>query len=105
MKKWSNDISRKASMGMREKAKQEFYPGWGPPGYDNDSVPGGIGVNPETAPLVGTAFEPAASGRFSLSMLVNRLFQWGLGTRKGNKLQKSSLEQILKNPLYYGAFL
>ena len=104
-KKWSNDISRKASMGMREKAEQGFYPGLVPLGYLNDRATGSVTVDAETAPLVVKAFELMASGQWSLSMLVDKLHVLGLRTRKQNKLQKSSLEQMLKNPFYYGVFL
>ena len=103
-KKWSNDISRKASMGMREKAEQGFYPGWAPMGYLNDKVTRRIKVDSDVAPLVVHAFTLMASGQCSLDILVVRLFALGLRTREGGKVKKSSIEQMLKNPFYHGSF-
>jgi len=49
-KKLSNDISRKASMGMQEKAEQGVFPSVAPIGYLNNRETHQIDVDPERAP-------------------------------------------------------
>ena len=104
-KKMSNDISRKASMGMLEKAEQGEYPSTAPIGYLNDKQTGLIEIDPERAPFVKMAFQEMASGNYSLSTLSDKLYKEGLRSKKGLRLFKATLAHFLKNPFYYGSFL
>ena len=103
-KKMSNDISRKTSMGMLEKAEQGLYPSWAPLGYKNNLVTHLIEVDEVTAPHVKRAFMLMASGSHSLGMIAETLCNEGFRGKKGNPIGKSALDHILKNPIYYGAF-
>lgn len=103
-KKMSNDISRKTKMGMQEKAEQGLYPSNAPLGYRNNKLTHLIDVDEQIAPYVKRAFSLMASGSYSLSMLVNALYNEGFRGRRGNRVGKSAVDHFLKNPIYYGAF-
>ena len=103
-KKMSNDISRKAKMGMLEKAEQGEYPSTAPIGYMNNKTNGLIEVDPEKAPFIEMAFKEMASGNYSLNTLSEKLYRAGLRSKKGMKVLKAALAHLLKNPFYYGSF-
>ncbi len=103
-KKMSNDISRKARMGLREKAEQGFYPSLAPIGYKNNSTTHLIYLDEEKAPYIKRAFSLMATGSYSLSMLADKLYREGFRSRNGGCTKKCGIGLILKNPIYYGAF-
>lgn len=103
-KKMSNDISRKSQMGMMEKAEQGFYPSIAPFGYRNNKITRMIEIDPENKIFVQKAYEQMATGNYSLSLLCDWLFDNGYKAKHGNKIYKSALDKVLKNPIYYGAF-
>jgi site-specific DNA recombinase len=49
------------------------------------------------------AFEYYATGNYSLTALSEKLYSEGLRGRNGTKVGKSRLEDMLKDPFYYGA--
>ena len=104
-KKYSNDISMKASMGMLEKAEQGIYPAHAPLGYINNNVTRQIEIDKEKAPFVKEAFSLMSTGEYSLSMIVDILYDKGLrGSRRKGKYAKSRLHVALTNPIYCGYF-
>ncbi len=103
-KKMSNDISRKTSMGMLEKAEQGLYPSWAPLGYKNNLVTHLIEINEAMAPHIKRAFTLMASGSNSLRMIAETLYSEGFRGKKDNLIGISAIDHILKNPIYYGAF-
>ncbi len=104
-KKWSNDISRKAKMGMLEKAEQGQYPSASPIGYLNNIQTHTIEVDLERAPFIKMAFLEMATGNYSLSSLSDQLYKAGLRSKNGLTIIKPTLGKILNNPFYYGSFL
>jgi DNA invertase Pin-like site-specific DNA recombinase len=103
-KKMSNDISRKTKMGLSEKAEQGLYPSNAPLGYKNNKLTHLIDVDETKAPYIKRAFSLMASGSYSEGMLCNLLYKDGFRGRKGNRVGKSALDHLLKNPFYYGTF-
>jgi len=105
-KKMSEDISRKAIMGLNEKARQGDYPGPAPVGYMNkgDRERKWIEIERTQSKYVARAFELMATGNYSLSTLVDKLQDDGFRSKNGNRIYKSTLQHILRNPIYYGAF-
>lgn len=101
-RKYSSDISMKVKMGTTEKVKQGGFPHKAPVGYLNDTKNNTLIIDPERAPLIKKAFEMALSGSYSLGMIKDTLNSMGFSTHRGNKLHKSRLQDILKNPIYYG---
>ncbi len=104
-KKMSNDISRKAKMGMQEKAEQGEFPSAAPIGYINNKQTHSIEVDPDRAPAIRRAFIDMASGNYSLNTLGEKLFKEGLRSKKNLRIIKPTLGKILNNPFYYGSFL
>ena len=103
-KKMSNDISRKTKMGMTEKAEQGLYPSFAPVGYMNDKITHLIKIDPEKAHYVKRAFSLVASGQYSLSMLVDLLYQEGFRGKNGNRIGKSVIAALLRRPIYCGYY-
>ena len=103
-KKMSNDISRKTKMGMQEKAEQGLYPSNAPLGYRNNPITHLIDVDDRIAPYIKRAFSLMSCGSYSLSMLCDILHREGFKGKKGNRVNKSAIDHILRNPIYCGAF-
>ena len=59
-------------------------------------------VDENKAPLIKEMFELYATGIYSIKKLLQIMNDKGLRTKKGNKLSKSVLHQLLTNPFYYG---
>jgi len=105
-KKMSNDISRKTKMGQIEKAEQGIYPSHVPLGYKNNPATKGVDIDNINAPFIKSLFERVASGNYSLRMLEVMLYEEGLRSQKTNgKVTKTTLHNIIHNPLYYGDFI
>lgn len=103
-KKMSNDISRKTKMGMTEKAEQGLYPSYAPLGYKNNLLTHLIEIEESEACYIRKAFLMMASGAYSLQMIADILFKEGFRGRKGNRVGKSTIDSLLRNQVYYGAF-
>jgi hypothetical protein len=93
---------------MLEKAQQGIWPSSAPIGYLNVEGPNRkriIVPDQANAPLIRQMFEFYAHGIHSLKDASKEAARIGLAHRKSrNKLTKSSLYDILTNPIYYGDF-
>jgi len=109
-KNYIDNLSEETSKGMREKAEQGLFPSYAPLGYvnveisDNGHKVRTIEVDQTRVPLVQKMFEMYGEGNYSLNDTMHFVNKEGLRTRRGNKLQKSTVERILKDPLYCGDF-
>lgn len=105
-KKYSDDLSDNVKRGIRQKYELGQYPNLAPIGYINSKVNGVINIypDPEHKGLVIKIFVEYATGKYSLGGMVDRVFEWGLRTRRNKPISKSHLHRILQNPLYYGCF-
>ncbi len=120
-----DDLSEDTKRGLKTKITNREWPGWAPLGYlnlDNQGRIAGKQYNPqkqrlledlgrplariEIDPLVATyikdAFTIYAYQDLSLKRLCDLLNGKGLRNRNGKPITKTTLEQILKNPFYYG---
>ncbi|HSS34299.1 MAG TPA: recombinase family protein [Solirubrobacterales bacterium] len=101
--------------GLYTKAKLGGTYGFAKTGYLNhiDRLPDGrqvrtIVLDEQRAPFLTLGFELFASGNYSISLLVEELYNLGLrtrGTRRhpgGNKVGTSTLQRILRDPYYAG---
>ena len=104
-KNFIDNLSEEVRKGMREKAEQGDYPSRPPLGYRPNLQTNCIELDPERAELVEKLFEWYSTGQYSLKQLSQKAYEEGLGYRKsGRPISPSSLEAILRNPLYYGYF-
>ena len=98
-------LSEDTRRGLRQKREIGWFPGYAPTGYVNNKLDKTIEIDPEKAHFVKKAFKLYDSGRYSLKSLAEKLRSDGFRSRTdSDRIPKTSLEQILKNPFYYGSF-
>ncbi len=102
---YADNLSEEVRKGQKEKIRQGWLPTKPPLGYKTIGDKGHkIHVPDESvAPFLTKMFEYYASGNYSLSALVEKMWSEGLRTRQGKKLPKSRLDDMLNDPFYYGA--
>jgi len=109
-KNYIDNLSEETSKGMREKAEQGLFPSYAPLGYinveisDNGHKVRTIEVDHTRAPLIRKMFETYGGGNHSLRATTRLVNGEGLRTRRGNELHRSTVEKILKDPIYCGDF-
>src|SRR4051794_7032719 len=96
------NLREETKKGFYGRVKQGFYPRPAPIGYLDAGGGKPKLIDPETAPLVRTAFNLYATGRFGLHDLRDELEIRGLRTRTGSIVSRNGLSVLLKNPFYIG---
>jgi len=108
-KNYIDNLSQETKKGRRGKAKQGHYPRFAPLGCQNNRETKRIEIDPEIAALIRKLFEWYATGSYSLLQVRNiargLMETQGLAFQHSKRLTKSTVEHILKNPVYYGNFL
>jgi len=101
---FSDQLSERASLGMKTKASNGMWPSSAPTGYLNDANTKTIVPDPIRAPLVVALFERCAQTRMSLQALTEWAEGQGLRTRRGGAFRKSGIHKLLHNSVYWGPF-
>jgi|SRR5579864_978471 len=96
------NLREETRKGFYGRVKQGLYPRPAPIGYLDAGAGKPKLIDPEMAPLVRTAFDLYATGRFGLHDLQDELEIRGLRTRTGSILSRNGLSVMLKNPFYIG---
>ena len=97
----SEQIGERVYIGMEQKAKTNGgMLGFNIP-YGYDYVDGKLIVNQKEAPIVKRIFEQYLSGH-SMDKIAKELNGEGIPSKQNKKWGSHTIEQILKNPLYYG---
>jgi len=114
-KNYVDNLSEEVKKGQRQKAEQGIYPGSMPPlGYKMGKLEGKAApvVDELNRDLVVAMFERFVKGDYSFQSLIDELYVDGLvipdNFPRSSKLRiinKSSVQRILNNPMYYGDFL
>ena len=104
-KNYIDNLSEETRKGMLEKAEEGEFPAYAPLGYRHDKANKTIELDEDRAPIIREIFEQYATGKFSLRRLEVSAAQQGLTTRKDNRVARSSVANMLKNPFYTGDFL
>ncbi len=104
---YSNNLSEEVKKGHKEKVAQGWYPSKAPLGYKSIGEKGHKThvLDAVKAPLVRKMFELYSTGRYSISALVETMYNEGLRTHGGNRLVKSRMGSLLSDPYYYGKIL
>lgn len=109
----STEYSRKLGIdvarGLRQKAQKGERPGLAPLGYKNTVTEKRgterVLVDENTFDLVRRMFDYVLAEReVPMNILRIATNQWGLRTRKGQKISKSNFYRVLTNPFYYGKY-
>jgi DNA invertase Pin-like site-specific DNA recombinase len=88
--------------GIYGRLKQGLYPFGAPVGYLNRGRGEVKAIDPTRGPLIRTAFELYATGRYTLETLGVELQRRGLSNRCGRPITVNGLSHILNNPFYTG---
>lgn len=105
---YRNKISDNVKRSVRKKLEEGTILGDSPLGYLNkkrtdikkEKVE--VYLDPERAPLIRQIFEEYATGMYSMAEVRLMITNAGLRSKKGHKISISQVENILKNPFYYG---
>ncbi len=105
-KNYVDNLSEEVRKGMRHKAEEGHWPSSAPLGYLNRREGGKsyLVADPERAILVRRIFERYAAGEGSLKDMAAYAADIGLRGRRGGKLQASTVQHVLRNPIYAGEF-
>ncbi len=103
---FSRNLSQNVKRGLLYKCERGEYPRPAPIGYESYGLVGQRQMRPHPyeSPLIIELFKLASTGGNSLSQLSEIMFQKGLRTKKGKKVVKSHVHNILKCPTYFGYF-
>ncbi len=100
------DLAVNIRRGIREKIRRGVFSGKAPLGYVNDPKLRTIEPHPENFAKMKRLLERFATGRYSLTAWQKEMASVGLvGTRSGRPPVLSSLDNLLRNPFYYGVFV
>jgi site-specific DNA recombinase len=107
-KRYVDNLSEEVQKGMRTKAEQGLWPSYAPLGYRNTIrddgkriiVPDAV-LGPAIQNLLGWFY----TGEYSVQRLARRAYEEGIRFRKsGGRVPVSTLQKILRNPIYMGEF-
>jgi site-specific DNA recombinase len=106
-KYYSDAISDNVKRAYEQKIRRGEFPGKAYIGYKNTTLDDGsknIVVDQERAFLIEKMFELYATRNYSMKALTKEINKRGLKNYpSGKKLSKSQIQEILRNPFYYGA--
>jgi len=104
-KNYIDNLSEETRKGLLEKAEEGEFPALAPLGYRHDTANKTIELDEQRAPIIRKMFELYATGEYSIRGLQAHVTDRGLTSRKGNKVMRSSVAEMLKNPFYHGDFI
>lgn len=103
------DLSTDTRRGLRAKAERGWYPVYATIGYKHNPLKlkgeKEIIIDEERFPLVRKMWDLMLTGKYNPQKVWEIASgEWGLTTRQGNKIARSSVYRILSDPFYYGEF-
>lgn len=103
-KKYISNLSEEVKKGQVEKLSQGWLPSKPPLGYLTTGDKGRKThvIDTTMAPLVREMFELYASGQYPVERLSHEMYSRGLRTRRGYRLVRSRLRDLLTDPFYIG---
>ncbi|MCB9818446.1 recombinase family protein [Candidatus Nomurabacteria bacterium] len=93
--------SERSSTGMRERLKQGIWVWPAPTGYQRLEK-GGVMVPDNDAQYVRLAFNEYVKGTHTYKTLATLLFEKGLRSKSGKKIEFQTIQKMIHNPLYAG---
>lgn len=104
---YSRNLSQNVKRGLVYKCDRGEYPRPAPIGYESYGKIGQrkMRPHPDESTHILKAFRLASTGGMSLNQIADQMFEEKLRTKKGKRVGKSHLHNILKSPTYYGYFL
>jgi len=104
-KNYIDNLSEETRKGLLEKAEEGEFPAFAPLGYRHNKANKTIELDEQRAPIIRKMIELYAAGKYSIRGLQAYVTEQGLTSRRGNKVMRSSIAEMLKNPFYHGDFI
>ena len=101
-KYYSDNLSENVNRGIRQKLRRGEWLSLAPLGYVNNPKTRNIEPDPVKAKIIKKVFEEYAAGKHTLESLGERLSFFGVVSRNGTKICKSTLQGTLTNSVYIG---
>ena len=98
----SSDNIKRANEESRNKGRWLHMAPMGYMNYRDETNLALVKIDPIKGPLVKRVLEEYSTGNYTLSKLLIFANNIGLTTRKGNKLNLKTLDNIIRNPFYCG---
>ncbi len=105
---YANRISDNVKRSNQKKLEEGTILGDSPVGYlnkpriDKKKEKVDVYIDPERGHLIAKMFELYSTGDYSMKEIRDIITKEGLRSKKGFKISNSQIENILKNPFYYG---
>jgi len=99
-----DDLSEDTKRGLKQKVEMGWLPHFVTTGYINNRLEKTIEQDPKKVPYVRKMFEMYDSGLYTIKQIAKVLSDEGMTGRKGGKFSKTSVDNMLHNPFYYGDF-
>ena len=105
---YSNKISENVKRSIKKKLQEGTILTDSPLGYlntkrvDKDKEKANVYIDPIRGEFIKLAFEKYATGLYSMNEICILLANKGLRSKKGFKVSKSQIQNMLQNPFYYG---
>jgi site-specific DNA recombinase len=96
------NLREETKKGFYGRIKQGLYPLPAPMGYLDTGKGKPKEIDPVRGRLIRKAFELYATGRYNLDSLADEMFSLGLRNRRGSKVTRTTLSDLLNNPFYIG---
>lgn len=107
---YSRLTGRKVKKTLEKKCNDGWRPSWAPIGYINvnrgseEHPQREIDVDPEQGKHITNLFRLFSTGKYNIDQLRDMLYEDGFRSKFGNKVARSTMYNIIKNPLYIGLF-
>lgn len=101
---YSKNLAMETKKGIQKKVENGGWPRPAPLGYFNkrDKRSAWVEVDPQVGPMISTAFEEFADGKWTLKEWAEHAYSTGYRSRSGKKLPISSWCHIFHNRFYMG---
>ncbi len=103
-KYYVDSLSENIKRGKRRKVAEGIWPGPALLGYQTDKQRKVMVAHEKTGEHVRRAFELFATGNYTLEQIASVLREAGAKGCRGCNIAPSSVQRMLMNPVYYGAF-
>ncbi|KKQ77226.1 MAG: Recombinase, partial [Parcubacteria group bacterium GW2011_GWA1_38_7] len=101
-KYYVDNLSENVKRGMKHKVRIGVWPVQAPLGYLNDKNTKTIMIDPVRSKIIRRAFEMFSFGNHSFTSISEYLFELGIKTRIGRKLNPDTIKRMLSNRFYLG---
>ena len=106
-KNFTDNLSEEVKKGQKQKTKDGWFATRPPLGFKTIGERGHKThiIDEGVAPYIKEMFSLYATGNYSISSLVDKMYKSGFRSRAGGKVVKSKVHKLLSEPFYYGKLI